>query len=119
MGNGWDKIAKSIEVESYWIQKYPSGIYHLLFNTKKRWVYFHQYSETEYQIGGTPDDDSEEHEKFFQQIPEGLIPDNVSFLHTTLQEKDQISFYFLPKDMVFRAGEEIIYDSKNPKKIKK
>ena len=59
----------------------------------------------------------EEYKKYIQEIPEGLIPEDVSFICTTLQQKDQISFYFIPKDIVFGNGEVTIYDSKNPKQI--
>lgn len=73
-----------------------------------------------FQIGGSVEDESEEeYRKHLQEIPEGLIPEDVSFIHTVSQNKDQISFYYIPKDIVFKNGEETIYDSKNPKKFKK
>jgi hypothetical protein len=108
-------MKQSKQVESYWIQKYDNGIYLLLFNTKDRWVYFHRFSDTMFQIGGDIDDLEEN--GHIQEIPEGLIPEDISFICTTLQEKDQISFYFIPKDIIFRNGEITIYDSKNPKKF--
>lgn len=111
------KLKQSKQVESFWIKKHPNGIYHLLFNTKDRWVYFHQFNETQYQIGGGGENETEEeYKKHIQDIPEGLIPENGSFICTTLQEKDQISFYFIPRSILFRNGETIIYNSKDLKK---
>ena len=108
-------MKKSKQVESYWIQKYPNGIYHLLFNTKDRWVYFHRFSNTSFQIGGDGEDEDDKGHN--QEIPEGLIPEAISFICTTLQEKDQISFYFIPRDVLFQSGEVTVYDSENPKKF--
>lgn len=113
-------MKQSKQVESYWIQKYDNGIYLLLFNTKDRWVYFHRFNDTMFQIGGGGEDETEEeYNKHIHEIPEGLIPEDVSFICTTLQEKDQISFYFIPRDVLFQSGEVIVYDSKNPKKFNK
>lgn len=110
-------MKKSKQVESYWIQKHPNGIYHLLFNTKDRWVYFHRFHDSMFQIGG---EESEEDDiEHTQEIPEGLIPEDISFICTTIQEKDQISFYFIPRDVIFQSGEVTIYDSEHPNKFNK
>ncbi len=103
-------LKKSIYVEDYFVQKFPSGIYHLMFNTTERWLPFHRYNNELYEIGPADGD-------HYQEIPEGLIPDDGKFQVLTQQCKDQISFYFIPTDMVFRAGEKVIYSS--PKRRKK
>ncbi len=106
-------MKKSKQVENYWVQKHPNGIYHLLFNTKDRWIYFTRFNNDSYQIGGGGENETEEEYKnHIQEIPEGLIPENESLICLTLQVKDQISFYFIPRDLLFMNGEITIYDSK-------
>lgn len=104
----------SSQVESYLVKKYPNGMYQLLFNTKDRYIHFHQFCNTQYRIGGKRFNTEDEFEDYLHQIPEGLIPEDVSFMCTTLQEKDQISFYFIPRELLHRTGEVTIFDSKNP-----
>lgn len=81
-------------VQNYWYCKYDSGIIHLLFNTVERWIPFHRYSNDEYGFMDAVDDE------YTINIPEleELIPDNM--LCTTCQEKDQVSFYWIPLNMI-------------------
>lgn len=98
----------SVQVENYWIQKYENGLVLLLFNTKDKWIYFHKYNNTMYQIGGNSN--CSINGKYIQEIPEGLIPET-GYLCTTIQEKDQISFYYIPFKMLL-SKKTIIYNSK-------
>jgi len=102
-------MRNSKEVENYWVEIYPNGIVHLLFNTKNRWVNFHRYNDEMFRIGGNPDADDE---GWIQEIPEGLIPQDGRYLPLTLQEKDQISFYYVPIEMIGMDG-KMIYNSKD------
>ncbi len=100
-------MKNSVQVENYWIQKYNNGIYCLLFNTKDRWVYYHRYSDTIFQIGGNRNCSIKG--KYIQEIPEGLLPQS-KHLCTVIQEKDQISFYFIPFELIWEG--KTIYNSR-------
>lgn len=83
-------------VDSYWIRKYESGITHLLINTTDRWVNYHRFSNDEYGIGETRSDAMVY--DFHLYIHE--IPEISGCICTSLQEKDQISFYWIPIELV-------------------
>jgi len=96
-------MKNSKQVTGYRIMEHPNGIFSLLFNTKDRWVFFHKFNDETYQIGGSAEGkDDEEDQKYIQEIPEGLIPDE-SFLTLTTQSKDCISFYFVPVKMILEG----------------
>lgn len=90
-----EKVIDNDVVKKYSYCKYDSGIYHLLINTTERWVYYHRYSNDEYAIGLVGDDDA-----YVLNIPEleDLIPNY--YLPTHIQEKDDISFYWIPYDLI-------------------
>jgi hypothetical protein len=83
-------------VRNYEYGKFESGIYYLYINTVKRWAKYHRYSNDEYGIDITEDDEV----GYLLQIPalEDYIPDHHLCVHR--QEKDQITFYWIPYEMV-------------------
>jgi len=95
-------------VEDYWIKKYESGIVHLCVNTKERGVYYHQFCDHLYSIGGDLDIDTstpeglEEYKSTLLEIPleELVLEQEIMYVSTSTQEKDQISFYFIPFSLV-------------------
>lgn len=93
---------KSKYVESYWVQEYESGIFILMFNTTKKWIPFHRYSNTQYEFGEQPKKETAEEWKDRVQDIEEFLPKGISYLPTVFQEKDQISFYFIPYDLISR-----------------
>lgn len=103
-------MKNSKQVAKYWVEKFPSGIYEITFNTKDKWVYFHRYNNEMFQIGGFDIDDGEINDEFIQELPEGLIPQS-GHMPTVIQNKDQISFYFIPFDLVHFKNHVVIYES--------
>ncbi len=88
-------------VENYFIEYYSSGIIHLLINTKERYLYNHDYNEHMYYI--CKHEESEEYnEEYILEIPENklVLDKSKSYLATRTQNKDQISIYFLPFDII-------------------
>lgn len=73
-------------VENYIVFKYPSGIIHLMFNTKDRWLPYHSYNDNLYKIG-------EEEIEVELEIPS-------YYLRTVIQNKEQLSFYFIPFELI-------------------
>lgn len=88
-----------LQTTSYHIMYYPCGIIQLLINTKDKWVYYHQFDRHVYQIGGSEDDSWGSN--YALEIPETELEfENKTYLSTVQQCKDQISYYFIPIDMV-------------------
>lgn len=91
-------------VESYFIKKYPNGIYLLIFNLKDRWGYYCRISNTEC---GFRNDTSEDWD--IQKITK-FLPDTIHYLPTVLQEKDQLMYYFIPFENITEG--ELIFETK-------
>ena len=96
-------------VNDYWVQKYESGIYHLLFNTSERWLNYHF-------CGGC--DEEMEFEIYRNELEVGVteyvknfLPTEEQYIKLKYQEKDQISFYFVPFDMIMH-GEILLHTRK-------
>jgi len=80
-------------VDSYWFKIYESGIKHLLINTTNKWPQFGRLNNNLFWI--TKDYGGED---FELNVPE-LTMDLSKHICTELLEKDQISFYWIPKDL--------------------
>lgn len=78
-------------ITSWGVYKLPNGIYQLIFNTTEKWIAYHRYNNTEYDFGG------DELSENIVQIPE-FLPNvgGISYQIASSQEKDQITFYFIP-----------------------
>lgn len=99
------KIPKSKYVEDYWIEKYPSGIILLCFNTRKRWIQYGRVSDEHYTFNQYIDkgDDNfhldPNKEEMLELTP--FLPNNGSrMIHVHEQEKDQIYHYFIPFKLI-------------------
>jgi len=98
------QTVNSKNVKDYWVEKFNSGIYSLVFNTKKRWIEYHQADDSIYLFKDTSaelDDDWEEIEI------EEFLPKETTYLHTVNQNKDQVEFYFIPFNLVDDDGDDL------------
>ena len=84
------------EIQSYWIKKYESGIVHLLINTVHKGCYYHRYNDTWYVVSWNGE--IEEELKITKE--ELGLEENIMYICTELQEKDQISFYYIPFNLI-------------------
>jgi hypothetical protein len=89
-------------IENHWIQEFECGIFLLMFNTHERWIPYHNYTDTDYIFGGEIKDESVERLRERYYTVEEFLPKGVSYLSTVIQNKDQISFYFIPFDLISR-----------------
>lgn len=81
-------------VSSWLVQLLPNGVYQLTFNTTVKWVDYHRLNNRLY---GFNLDESEEKESLIQEIPEFLPKDkNITWMSSHVQNKDQVTFYFIP-----------------------
>ena len=91
------------QLTSYFIEKFDSGIIHILFNTKDKWVDYHRQNDNRYLIGQPEDYPSEDEHKYLLEIPEEFIPldkDEIMYVKTEIQNKDQINFYYIPTSLL-------------------
>lgn len=105
---------KAKHVTDWWVEQLPNGIFHLLINTDERWINFHAYNDEMYIIGDKEGDSPEVSiektlilPKFLPEIKKGL------YLCTVMQNKDQISFYYIPYYYEWVNQKNIIISSKN------
>lgn len=78
-------------ITSWGVYKLPNGIYQLIFNTIEKWIAYHRYSNTHYDFGG------EDLSENIQEIPPFLPEvEGIIYQISSSQEKDQITFYFIP-----------------------
>jgi len=98
-------------VESWYILENAEGIHTVLFNLTEKWMSYHRYNNTMYTFGEDLEDESqEEYESKIQKIPE-FLPEDIRYMCATVQEKDQVSFIFIPTDLL--RDKRIIKESKN------
>ena len=102
---------KSKYVDSWFVFENKHGIISLMFNTTERWIHFHQYDDTTYDIGCN-DDEGLDSEGCVQEIDVFLNPE-IRYLKTVCQEKDQITFYFIPIEYLRGKSRKILTQGKN------
>lgn len=86
------------QIENHWIRRYSSGIIHLLINTQDKWLPWHRWRDLHYEV--TFGEDLEYTEELVltkEQL--GLDPDT-RYLCTECQEKDQMSYYYIPFELI-------------------
>jgi len=95
------KLVKSMHVESYFVFKYSSGIYMVMFNTRERRIHYHQASDDVYMFATEYDKHEDDYTDYeIVTIKEFLPESGRNYLHAQSQNKDQIYFYFIPFDLV-------------------
>lgn len=82
-------------ISDHWIQEFECGIFQLMFNTHERWIPYHRYNETNYIFGEEVENESQEDYESRCYSVEKFLPEEISYLPTVLQNKDQISFFSL------------------------
>jgi len=112
-------LKNSKYVTSWWVELMPNGIYHVMFNLTDRWISYHAYNDEEYIFG---DDDEpelgeshEDWEKRIQEVPK-FLPENrdgVTYICTSHQNKDQVSFYYIPYQHDWVRKDKILFSGKN------
>ena len=89
-------------IENHWIQEFECGIFLLMFNTHQRWISYHRYNDTDYIFGEDSEEETTEQLKERYYRVEEFLPKEESYLPTVIQNKDQISFYFIPFGLLSR-----------------
>ena len=76
-------------ITSYYIKTYESGIIQLIINTAERWLDYHRCSD---ELFGVRDED----DNWFEIKPKLPLEDKMKYSISSLQEKDQIIYYYIP-----------------------
>ena len=99
--SGLSKLVKSDHIESYFVFKYDSGIYMVMFNTKERRIYYHKAADNVYMFANKFDKKEDDYVDYeIVEMKEFLPNSGSNFLRAHSQCKDQIYFYFIPFDLV-------------------
>lgn len=100
-------------VESWWVEELPNGIYHLLINTDERWIDFSRISDTQFLIGEHDygKNTFEDFKSKILNIPNFLPKNDNIYICTEQQNKDQISFYWIPIEKNYIKNRKIIFKS--------
>lgn len=98
--NKLSKLVKSKHIESYFVFKYDSGIYEVMFNTKERRIYYHQASDEVFMFATEYDKHEDDYVDYEIVEIKKFLPEGGNYLWSHSQSKDQIYFYFIPFDLV-------------------
>ena len=90
------KLENHKYVEDYFVEKYDSGIYMICFNTHERNQYAFATSDELYLFS---DDDDENFDVCMVEV-EQFLPQDKSFICSKSVDKDQVSFYYIPFDLL-------------------
>ena len=90
------KLENHKYVEDYFVEKYDSGIYMICFNTHERNQYCFATSDEIYLFS----DDDDEHTDLCSVEVEQFLPQDKSFVSAKNICKDQISFFYIPFDLL-------------------
>jgi len=97
-------------ITNYWFTEYTSGIKHLMVNTVNKWIFYDRLDNNKYMFA--LDDSDIINKSIILVIPE--IPELKDHLCIDTQNKDQVSFYWIPLDMVSSGKlRETFLDRKN------
>jgi len=89
-------------VSAYFVTRYKSGIVTFTLNTHEKWIPFHAGNEHLY-FFGDPDVEHEDEDWLF--IPKDDFVLTGTYIPYTLQDKDQITFCYIPLNMLLQNQE--------------
>jgi len=100
-------------VESYWAEELPNGVIHLLINCTQREIYYHAFMDNEFLIAGT----KKEYDKWTSEFilkTEKFLPNNKDVIYnmSSMKEKDQLSFFWIPFERGKFKNRKILISSK-------
>lgn len=101
VGSNIIENTKSKIFDSYFIEKYDSGIYMVMFNTFERGIKYHLVDDSVYMFSNGFENDNYE-----IVYVEEFLPTDTSFVRSHSQCKDQIYFYFIPFDLILDKDEK-------------
>ncbi len=104
------------QVTSYWISlDEVTGVYSLMINTLDRWLAYGAISNTEFYIGSDIDSREEVYNFSIKPfLPE--LPRFHQYVRTDMQDKDQITFYWIP--VGFRRETHLEHWSRHSQTVK-
>jgi hypothetical protein len=99
-------------IESYWVEELPSGVIKMVINCSQREIWYHQQNDYKFIIAGS--------EEEFDNWDSSVIFDVESFLpvidgiyyKTSMKEKDQLYFFYIPYLYEWRRESKYLLDGK-------
>lgn len=100
-------------VESYWAEELPNGVIHLLINCTQREIYYHAFSDTTFLIAGTEEEYEDWSGNNVTLTIDDFLPQNkdIIYIRTSVKEKDQLSFYWIPFERGKRKNRKILLEN--------
>lgn len=100
-------------VESWWVEELPNGVIHLLINCTQREIYFHAFSDYQFIIAGSEDEYDNYVDDCIFSVSSFLPAEKAwIWLQTSMKNKDQISFYYIPYQRGWNRERKILIESK-------
>lgn len=75
-----------------------------MFNTTERWIPFHSYCDNLYIFGEGEENESPESMNSRIHEVEEFLPKEKTYIPTVIQNKDQITWYFIPVESINRKS---------------
>lgn len=91
------------QLRNYWIERSEYGLIHLLINTEDKWIdySFFEVPDNYFLEIKWVDDEGDTHiEKNYIALAELNFDPTERYLHLEQQNKDQISFYWIPLRLI-------------------
>lgn len=102
---------KSKYVKDWYVMKNKHGIISITFHTTKRWIPFSQWDDNLYEIGEW-DEENDNINDIIQEVPV-FLDESKTYVSSSYQEKDHITFYFIPIKFLSDKTKNIIIEGKN------
>ncbi len=95
-------------VENWWVEELPNGVIKLIINCTQREIYFHQLNNYEFIIAGTEEEYDNWNESVLFSVSNFLPPIDGLYLNTSMKEKDQLYFFYIPHLREWRKNKKNI-----------
>jgi len=92
-------INKNSQVISVNLMVSDANIYTVMVHTRDRWINYHEFNDTMFGFGEEPLYDVLYLDKF--------LPNEIDFMPTTIQDKDNILFVYIPVDLMVSESKNI------------
>ena len=105
-------VIMSKYVDSYWVEELPSGVIKMVINCSQREIWYHMMTDYSFIIAGSESEFDNWDSSVILEVESFLPEVDGIYYKTSMKEKDQLYFFYIPYLYGWRKASKYLLDVK-------
>ena len=105
-------VIMSKYVDSYWVEELPSGVIKMVINCSQREIWYHRLTDYSFIIAGSESEFDNWDSSVILEVESFLPEVDGIYYKTSMKEKDQLYFFYIPYLYGWRKCSKYLVDIK-------